>query len=377
MTTSESDARELPLGGLRVGYFGRYDPRNTRNTIIARCLARAGAEVTAIRDDRSLMRRTPALLRRARQVRPDLLIVGFRAHSDVFLASAIARAWGVPLVFDPLTSRYEERVIDRQQVDARSWLAWWYRVSDRAGCRAADRLLLETDAQIDYFVETFGVSRAKCRRLWLGADDEVMQPRPGERDDERFTVFFYGRFSPLHGIEHIVEAASLLERSGEHIRFVIVGAGQTYQAVRTRASELGVSNITFREPVPYEALARHVAAADVCLGTFGTSARARRVIPYKVFDALAAGRPVITADTPAIREALTAGEDVWVCPGGDGGALADAVRTLKRDPALRGRLAANGHRTFTERFSVDALTRDLTAIIRELIGGGDARPVPR
>jgi glycosyltransferase involved in cell wall biosynthesis len=317
------------------------------------------------------------LLRRALQARFDLLIVAFRAHSDIFLAGLIAKLRGVPLIFDPLTSRYEERVVDRRQVSESSLLARWYRLSDSAGCRLADCVLLETTAQIDYFTRTFGLSREKCRRVWLSADDEMMRPAPAAGQQDAFTVFFYGRFSPLHGIEHILEAAALLERRHEAARFVIVGAGQTYDAMRTRAAQLGVSSVTFMDPVPRADLAMLMASADVCLGTFGTNARARRVIPYKVFDALAVGRPVITADTPAIREALAVGEDVWTCPSGDSGGLADAIVMLKRDPQLRRRLADNGHRAFRERLSPEAISRDLIAAIGECRQGGRAHPVPR
>ena len=362
---------------MRICYFGRYDPHNLRNSLIARCLARAGADVISIRDERGLVARTPALLRRALRVRFDVIIVGFRAHSDMFIASLVAKMRRVPLVFDPLTSRYEERVVDRRLVREGSWLARWYLATDKAGCKAADRILLETDAQIAYFVETFGLTREKCRRIWLGADEDVMHPRPAAVRLEAFTVFFYGRFSPLHGIEHIVKAAALLERRREAVRFVIVGGGQTYQMIRDLANQLGVSTVTFLDPVAYPELAMMMSDADVCLGTFGTTARAGRVIPYKVFDALAVGRPVITADTPAIREALTGGEDVWLCPAGDSEALANAIVTLKADPELRKRLAANGRRVFQERFSVEAMTRDLTAVVSQLVRDERAHPVPR
>lgn len=373
---SISDRR--PLSGRRICYFGRYDPHNLRNTLIARCLTRAGADVISIRDDRSLARRTPSLIRRGLASDFDLLIVAFRAHSDMPSASLLARFRHTPLVFDPLTSRYEERVIDRRQVSAVSPLAAWYRMSDAVGCRLADRVLLETGAQIEYFAETFGVPREKCRRVWLSADDEVMRPRPAApRNDDVFTVFFYGRFSPLHGIEHIIEAAAILEQRREAVRFVIVGGGQTYRPMRDLAARLGVSTVTFVEPVPYDTLATMMSAADVCLGTFGVAARARRVIPYKVFDALAAGRPVITADTPAVREVLTPGEHAWLCEGGRAEPLADAIARLKREPELRARLAEAGHRLFQQRLSPAALTRDLVAIVSELDRGARAHPVPR
>ena len=360
-------AEHSPLSGVRICYFGRYDPHNLRNRLLARCLEHAGAEVISIRDDRGLVTRTPALARRTLQSRFDLIIVGFRAHSDMLLASLLARMRGLPLVFDPLTSRYEERVIDRQQVSPSSPLARWYRATDAAGCRLADCVLFETDAQASFFQDTFGVPASKCRRVWLGADDEVMYPRPATLSGEAFNVFFYGRFSPLHGIEHIVEAASILEQRGESVRFTIVGGGQTYRPIRALVERLGVTSITFHEPMPYPALAARLSAADLSLGTFGLNARARRVIPYKVFDALAAGRPVLTADTPAIREVLTPGHDVWTCPSGDSAALADAVVTLKRQPDLRERLAANGLAAFRTHFSPAALERDLVAVVRELV----------
>ena len=63
------------------------------------------------------------------------------------------------------------------------------------------------------------------------------------------------------------------------------------------------------------------AGADLCLGVFGATPKAARVVPHKVYTALAAGRPVLTADTPAVRELLRPGEEVWTMPPGDPDAL--------------------------------------------------------
>jgi glycosyltransferase involved in cell wall biosynthesis len=361
-----------PLAGLCICYFGRFDPTYARNVITARCLQRAGARVIQIRDDRGLAARTPSLLRRLLTTPCDAIVVGFRAHADMPAARFAARRKGVPLIFDPLTSRYEEKVVDRRLVGPHTMLARWYRATDRYGCRAADRILLETDAQAAFFAETFGVPRDRFRRLWLGANEEVMRPAPGvvRAASAPFTVFFYGRFSPLHGVEHIVDAAAQLERAGREVRFVLVGAGQTYDTVRARATSLGVTRVEFPGVVPYAQLPSMMAGADLCLGSFGTTARAQRVIPNKVFDALAVGRPVLTADTPGAREALTHGANAWLVQPGSGAAIADAIVTLERDRAQLARIGDAGHALFAERFSFDALTRDLTAVVRELV---DAR----
>ena len=365
------------LTGLRVCYFGRYDDRYSRNALLIKCFQRAGTEVIQIRNDHALLLRTPALFRRASQLHFDLIVVAFRAHSDMPAARALAQLKRVPLLFDPLTSRYEEKVVDRALVREGSPLGRWYYAIDRLGCHMADRILLETDGQIEFFCRTFGVSPAKCRRVWLGADDEIMRPVGVRPPSNRFTVFFYGRYSPLHGVEHIVRAASLLEQRGEPVDFVVVGAGQTYQSSRALAESLAISTLRFHDPVPYAQLATMMAEADLCLGSFGTTARAQRVIPNKVFDALAVRRPVLTADTPGVREALVHGQHVWTCAPGDAGALADAISTLRRDRDLLGRLADNGHRLFLEQFSLEATTRNLSEIVEQLVREHSAHSVPR
>ena len=365
------------LTGLRVCRFGSYDSHYSRNVIIAKCLKRAGADIVDVMDHGSLAARTPRLVGKALRERFDVILVGFRAHSDMLSASLLARVRGVPLIFDPLVSRYEERVIDRQLVRPDSWLARWYRLIDASGCRLADTVLLETEMQVAHFARTFSIPASRFRRVWLGADDEIMYPRRSSAGGRPFTVFFYGRFSPLHGVEHIIRAAVILQQRADAVRFVLVGAGQTYQMARALAERVGADTIEFVQPVPYTELAGMMSEADMCLGSFGTTARAQRVIPNKVFDALAVRRPVLTADTPGIREALTPGEHVWVCPAGDGEALADAIALLKRDPDLRRSLADNGYQRFTERFSLEAIARDLGEIVSHLLQGDIAHSLPR
>jgi glycosyltransferase involved in cell wall biosynthesis len=80
--------------------------------------------------------------------------------------------------------------------------------------------------------------------------------------------------------------------------------------------------------LPLAELRAHTLAADVCLGVFGGSDKAARVVPNRVYDALACGRPVVTAGTPGARELLHDGEDALLVPAADGPALAAALRRL-------------------------------------------------
>jgi glycosyltransferase involved in cell wall biosynthesis len=357
-----------PLQGLTVAHFGHFDPDYPRNRILAKALGRAGATLIDVHDRRRFVLRTPGLARRGWTADPDLILVGFPGHSDVATARLVARRRRVPVVFDALVSLWETNVIDRQSVPPRSLSGYRYRLTDLVACSLADVILLDTDAHIAWFRAELRVPAHKLQRIWVGADDELITPCPPRRPrNGEFKVFFYGSFIPLHGIEYIVGAAERLQADDGDVRFVLCGTGQTSPAMRRLAAARRLRNIEFLERQPLPQLRELIRDSDVCLGIFGTGSKTRVVIPNKIFDALACGRPVITADTPAVRESFVHAENVWLCQGGDAGALAEAIITLKADPKRRTQIAAAGHELFKRRFSLNALADDIARIVGNVV----------
>jgi glycosyltransferase involved in cell wall biosynthesis len=150
----------------------------------------------------------------------------------------------------------------------------------------------------------------------------------------------------------------------EGVCFRFIGDGEELESTLALARKLGLKNSEFIEFMPPDELVGHIAAADVCLGVFGDTEKASRVIPNKVYEAMAMRRPVITGKSPAADELLTDGENCLLTPMADAGALAAAVRRLKADPALAERLAEAGHRLYLERASARALGAELVEIIK-------------
>jgi len=137
-------------------------------------------------------------------------------------------------------------------------------------------------------------------------------------------VLFYGQFIPLHGIGTIIEAARLLRYAP--IQWTLVGRGQEAPRIRAMLAEDPLSALHWVEWVPYDQLDEWIKRADVCLGIFGTSEKAASVIPNKVFQIVASGLPLVTRDSPAIRELLTDGPPcVRLVKAGDARALANAI----------------------------------------------------
>jgi glycosyltransferase involved in cell wall biosynthesis len=358
---------EKSLQGIKVCHFGHFNPHYARNRIIAKALRRAGAEVIQICDPRSFLLRYGSMGVKGLKADCDVLLVGFPGHTDMLLARLIAMAKRTPLIFDAFVSLYDANVKDRGVVQPGSVMAKYYYRVDKLSCSLADTVLLDTETHISYFVDTFGLNKSKFHRIWAGADDEIMFPRADVREEREFTVFFCGSFIPLHGIDFIVDAARILEAQHESVHFKIAGTGQTYSYIVGKAAASGLKNISFLGPVRYEELPEMMSGSHVCLGIFGTTPKVQRVIPNKIYDALAVKRSVITADTPAIRECLSHGENIWLCPAGSGEALADAIGELKHQQALRNLIAEAGYKYFHDHFSIDRIAEALTSLIADVL----------
>jgi glycosyltransferase involved in cell wall biosynthesis len=368
-----------------VCYWGTYDRDYPRNRILMAGLRANGAEVRELhfalwRSPADKVRRAgsswvrPALLARwawgyavltvrfFRSPRPDFLFVGYSGHFDVFPAWCLSRIRRVPLVFDAFLSLYDSLVLDRGTVARDGWKARFLAAVDGAACRLADRVLLDTRAHVGFFCETFRLPREKFWELPIGADDSVFRPGPAPaRNGHPYTVIQFGRYIPLHGLETIVRAARRLENDGEPVRFLLVGDGDGRRKIEDLARELGTTSIQFEDSRAPEDLAESIRRSDLCLGIFGVTDKAARVVPNKVYEALASSKPVVTGDSPAVREFLTDGVDCLLCERGNPEALAAAIRRLQGNPDLARRLANNGRRSFETKASPAVIGRILVA----------------
>ena len=167
-------------------------------------------------------------------------------------------------------------------------------------------------------------------------------------------MLFYGKFIPLQGISYIVRAAKILEKDKE-VKFEIIGSGQLSDNIKRLSKELDIKNIDFRDWVAYKELPEHILNADVCLGIFGSTPKAQRGIPIKVYEALAMKKPIITGDTPAAREVFTHKQNALLCKMCNPEALAESIILLKENRELRANIAESGHKLYQEIFSSEQI----------------------
>jgi len=151
--------------------------------------------------------------------------------------------------------------------------------------------------------------------------------------------------------------AALGRITGAPIEVTMIGSGQ--DEAETRAAAAANRAVRWLDWVPAAELPALVASHHVCLGIFGTSAKALRVVPNKVFQGAAAGCAIVTSDTPPQRRAL--GDAAVLVPPGDPAALATALARLADDRAELARLRFEAHKLAQQHFAPEQIVAPLTA----------------
>jgi len=275
-----------------------------------------------------------ALYRLARMPRGQAIVLPYPAIIDIFVIWPLARLRGQKLIFDAFISFYDTIVCDRKRVRQNGFLAriLWY--IERLALRLADTILVDTDEHGRYFSTMFSIPQSKFITVLVGAeplfwrarDCELSLPKLPVEFPSRY-VLFYGQFIPLHGVETILQAVSATR--DDDIHWFIVGSGQEEHLARDFIALHAPTNMTWLPWVDYELLPDLIRHAEVCLGIFGTSDKAARVIPNKMFQILAAGGTIITRDSPAVAElAQQFPDSIKLVPAGDADTLAAAARDI-------------------------------------------------
>ncbi len=167
-------------------------------------------------------------------------------------------------------------------------------------------------------------------------------------------VLYAGTHGISQGLTSVADAAAWL--AGEPVRFAFVGEGADKQRLRDRVAELGLRNVTLLPGVPHEQVPALLAAADICLVPLRDVPLFSSFIPSKMFECLAAGRPVVGAVAGEAAQILREA-GAQVVPPGDSAALAGAIGTLAADPRRRAVMGRQGRCYVEKYFDRETLAR--------------------
>lgn len=329
--------------------------------------------------------------------RPDV-IIGSSPHPFAALAAwRQARRFKVPFWLE-LRDLWPQALVDMGGFGESHPAVRAMRLLERFLYRKAAKIIILAEGSRDYLV-AMGVPEEKIFFLPNGVrlsdfpalGGGARQARGGGGDDagdegaagkeqraqarqrygmEGFTVVYTGAHGPANALETVLGAAQVLREGNHHdICFLLVGDGPAKADLRRVAGDRRLENVRFLDPVPKAEIPDLLAAADAAVITLrDVSAFAYAVSPNKLFDYLAAGRPVLAAIPGAMAEMVArAGAGLAVQPE-DPAALAAAVLELASRPEARLEEMGRLGRTLVEtEFCRERLAGKLAALLEKCV----------
>jgi glycosyltransferase involved in cell wall biosynthesis len=223
-----------------------------------------------------------------------------------------------------------------------------------AAYAAADQVVVVSDGFRQNLIER-GVPAAKVHTIRNGVALNRFRPDTQGREEARARlgarpgdclVLYAGTHGISHALPRVADAAALL--AGQAVRLAFVGDGADKPRLERHVAELGLENVTLAPAVPPDQVPALLAAADICLVPLRDVPLFATFIPSKMFEYLAAGKPVIGSVTGEPAQILREAGAI-VVPPEDSEALAGAITSLAADPARRAAMARQG-RAYVEKF---------------------------
>ncbi|PAD71866.1 hypothetical protein CHH67_23810 [Paenibacillus campinasensis] len=348
-----------------VCYFGSHKRDYSRNNIIRKGLLQNGIEVIDCSSRCNVMLRSLVLIFKFLKIfkKIDVIIVSEMSHAAMPCAKLLALIFRKRIIFDPLISAYDTIVEDRKLIKKGSLLSKIILQLDKACMKMSDTVIADTEEHAEYFSKQMGIKKNKIKVIPVGADTDIYYPSKTKfKGNQKFSVLFQGTYIPLHGIRYIIEAAEQLKKNKD-IHFILIGKGQEYDEIMAKSNKMELENVTFLPMLSQSELREQINKSDLCLGIFGETNKAKRVIPNKVYQYLACSKPIITGESQAVRRLLQHEENVYFCEMANAEALSRAILALKEDVHLRGEIARNGHELFLNHFTPNHIGGKFSEVI--------------
>jgi len=234
--------------------------------------------------------------------------------------------------------------------------------------RHADRVMVNSPGYREH-VEARGAKRVDL--IPNGSDPSMFDPadegrtfRQSYKLEDKFVALYAGAHGMSNDLGVVLEAAKMLEDTDAQI--VLLGDGKEKANLQAQAGEMGLTNVTFAPSVPKAGMPGALAGADACIAILKPLEEYKITYPNKVFDYMAAGRPVALAIDGVIREVVEAAGCGFFAEPGNPSALAEAIQMLAADKEKASEMGMKGRAYLEEHFSRATIGEKLLNLLDEM-----------
>lgn len=299
---------------------------------------------------------------------PDL-VIGSSVHLFAAWAGArLAKRYNVPFIFE-VRDLWPQTLIDLGRISSHGFQAWWMRQLETWLYRHAVRTITLLPRACDY-IEPLGVPRDRIFWLPNGADLSRFPVTKPRIEIDMFVFMYFGAHGIANGLDDILRAQAILEKdvSAPPIWLRLIGDGPLKNVLRQLASDLGIKRVSFEEAVSKEKISAIAAEADAFVVTLLNLPLYRFGISLnKIFDYLAAGRPIVFGGSSVNNPIDEASAGLSVPPGNPR-LLAVAMKSVASLPfEERARLGSNARSYVGSNHNYHSLAARLAGLLNEVV----------
>jgi len=247
--------------------------------------------------------------------------------------------------------------------------------------RRARLIVVVAESTIPYLIGK-GIPPAKIKCVPNGIDAGYIRETGAapaqilEKLRDSFIVSYIGTHGMSHALDVVLRAAQQLQQSGPALHFLFVGEGAEKQNLKRLAAELGLTNVTFIDEQPREALAAYYRASDVSIVPLKRLPLFKKVLPSKLFELMGSGCPIICSVEGEASELVTRADAGLCIEPENSEALISAINRLRADPALRRRMGLNGQRFAKTHYLRSTLAKDYLNSLSSIVDHQSALSLP-
>ncbi len=286
---------------------------------------------------------------------------------------AISYLRRTPFIFE-IIDLWPQAAISFRELQNPRYIKWATWMEERCYSRA--RKIVVTAQEMADNLTGRGIPAQKIMLIRNGSNTELFGPdkEAGEQIraqlglQDKFVVIYAG----LHGIAYdlpgLMDVANSL-KDNEDIHFLLVGDGPVKAETEKRATEHGLTNVTFIPQIPTEQIPAYYNAADVSVVPMRTP-QAPGTLPIKIYDSMACALPVIVCANGEPRQVVEEAQSGLVTDPMNLEQLEQAILKLHDNPELRTSLGQNALAAVRSNYSRQAQAKQLTALLESVVSQG-------
>lgn len=223
----------------------------------------------------------------------------------------------------------------------------------------ADHVVTQSEDSYTYFIEKYQLDENKISWISNGADVEKIKPMPKDPHlcetyhlKNQKVIGFIGSMSAWHGVDNMIQIFQKILDDFKDVLFLIVGTGgkDEEKIRRYLAKSENQSRVILTGYVPHEDIQDYLSLMDIVLAPY-PHYDFFHFSPVKIFEYMAAQKPVITSPLGQIRQIIQDNQNGCFCNAENTEEMADKIRYLLRNPKEADRMARNARQTIVEKYS--------------------------